>query len=344
MKAVVAYGAKNYKVEEVEKPVCGDSDLIIKIEAAGICASDRAVYMGGDPWGGIDEARIPGHEFVGIVVEMGEGTKVKRDVKIGDRITAECIMPCGECYYCKRGLYHLCDDEMGFLEGGFAEYMKIPEKALVHKVPTEIPAAEAAMAEPLSCSAYAVDQAEIGMKDTVVISGLGAIGMGMLQFALLKHPYRVIGLDVNDASCELAKKLGADYVFNSAKEDINEAIMEVTGGVGCDVYMEASGSDVSLRTGLEVLRKQGLLFVYSVFKKEALIDFNQISEFKELRVKGGHLSPYAFPYVIKCMERKWINTKVMATDVFPLREIEAAMDRKRSSGEKKLSIKTLLVP
>lgn len=197
MKAIVAYGAKNYRFCEVDTPKVGEGEILIKIEAAGICASDRAVYMGGDPWGGIESPRVPGHEFVGTVEEIGPGAEKKGFVR-GDRVTAECIMPCGKCYYCKKGLYHLCDDENGFLEGGFAEYMLLPKNALIHKVSKDIPAVEAALCEPLSCSAYAVNQTGMGMEDTVVISGLGAIGMGMLQFALLRNPKRVIGIDTNE--------------------------------------------------------------------------------------------------------------------------------------------------
>ena len=127
MKAIVAYGAKDYRFCEVDTPKVGEGEILIKIEAAGICASDRAVYMGGDPWGGIESPRVPGHEFVGTVEEIGPGAEEKGFVR-GDRVTAECIMPCGKCYYCKKGLYHLCDDENGFLEGGFAEYMLLPKK------------------------------------------------------------------------------------------------------------------------------------------------------------------------------------------------------------------------
>lgn len=340
MKAIVAYGAKDYRFCEVDTPKVGEGEILIKIEAAGICASDRAVYMGGDPWGGIESPRVPGHEFVGTVEEIGPGAEKKGFVR-GDRVTAECIMPCGKCYYCKKGLYHLCDDENGFLEGGFAEYMLLPKNALIHKVSKDIPAVEAALCEPLSCSAYAVNQTGMGMEDTVVISGLGAIGMGMLQFALLRNPKRVIGIDTNDALCEIAKKLGAAEVLNPMKEDVTKRIMELTDGVGCDIYMEATGNPASVEKGMNCLRKQGMLFIYSVFKKKAEIDLNQISEFKELRVIGGHLSPGAFPYTIDCLEKGKINAKVMVTDIFALNEIDEAMSAKKPD---RVSIKTVLVP
>lgn len=340
MKAIVAYGARDYRHCEIDTPKAGKGEILIKIEAAGICASDRAVYMGGDPWGGIESPRTPGHEFVGIIEEIGSGAE-ERGFRTGDRVTAECIMPCGKCYYCKRGLYHLCEDENGFLEGGFAEYMILPENALIHKISKDIPAAEASLCEPLSCSAYAVNQTGMGMEDTVVISGLGAIGMGMLQFALLRNPAKIIGVDTNEVLCKIAKELGAAEVLNPAKDDVPERIMQLTGGVGCDIYMEATGNPISVRTGMECLRKQGMLFIYSVFKNKAELDLNQISEFKELRVIGGHLSPNAFPYTIDCLKKGKINAKVMATDIFSLSEIDDAMMTKNADGA---SIKTILIP
>lgn len=345
MNAVVAYGAGDYRYEEVECPTAGDGEMIIKIEAAGICASDRAVYMGQDPWGGILNPKIPGHEFVGTVIELGRGAAGQKDLKIGDRVTAECILPCGDCYYCRNGWYHLCEDPDNFLEGGFAQYMKLPERARIHKVPLSLTPEEAALIEPLSCSAYAVEQASLSMRDTVVISGLGTIGMGMLQFARLKNPYRLIGVDLDEGLCDIALQLGADLVLNPAKDDVKARILEVTQGIGCDIYMEATGNPLSVRTGIEVLRKQGLLFLYSVFKTEASIDLNQISEFKELTVKGGHLSPGMFPAVIKLLGEGRINAQVMATDILPMEEVDLAMKAKaRSAENSKPSVKTILIP
>ena len=105
--------------------------------------------------------------------------------------------------------------------------------------------------------------------------------------------------------------------------------------------MEATGNPASVETVMNCLRKQGMLFIYSVFKKKAEIDLNQISEFKELRVIGGHLSPGAFPYTIDCLEKGKINAKVMVTDIFALNEIDEAMSAKKPD---RVSIKTVLVP
>lgn len=341
MKAVVIYGTKNYKVEMVEKPRAGVGEVIIQIEAAGICAGDRAMYFGTAPWGEIQEPMILGHEYIGVVTELGENAGEETGLKLGDRCLAELQIPCGKCYYCKHGLRHLCIDESGFLEGGWAEFMCLRRGALIHKVPKSIDKFAAAMIEPLSCSAHGVDRANISMKDTVVISGMGAIGLGMIQFAGLKTPYKLIGLDINNEMLSIAKTLGADYVFNPLEVDVKDKILELTDGVGADIYIEASGSSVSLSTGLDVLRKRGRMVVFGVYTKEAHLDFNQVSEYKELEIVGGHLSPGMYPLVIQCLGRKMINTELLATDIYSLDEFEEAINAKSTN---KNSIKTILVP
>ena len=255
MKAIVVYGTRDFKVEMVDKPRAGAGEVIIQIEAAGICAGDRAMYFGTAPWGEIQEPIVLGHEYVGIVTELGENAAGEIGLQIGDRCLAELQIPCRKCYYCKNGLTHLCTDFSGFLEGGWAEYMRLRRGAVIHKVPKTIDSLSAAMIEPLSCSAYAVERANVSMKDTVVISGMGAIGLGMIQFTRLKNPYRLIGLDINDEMLAVAKKLGADYVFNPLSDDDKTSINDLTGGIGADIFIEASGNSDSIRTGMEVLRK-----------------------------------------------------------------------------------------
>jgi len=341
MKAVALYGTGKVAVEEVDIPKAGPGEAIIQIEAAGICAGDRIMYEGKAPWGEVTERMVLGHEYIGVVTELGDGAAQEMNVQLGDRCLAEVQIPCMKCYYCRHGWYNLCDDPNGFLEGGWADYMRIRRGAIVHKVPKSIDRLEAAMIEPLSCSAHGVERAEISMKDVVVISGMGAIGLGMIQFAKLKTPYTLIGLDVNDKMLETAKQLGADYVFNPMKCNVQEEIRKLTDGRGADIYIEASGNGVSLETGLEVLRKRGRMVAYGVYPKPAVLNFNMVSENKELEIRGGHLSPGTYPFVIRCLEKGLVTAKPLVTDVYTFDEIEAALQAKKTNP---LSIKTVLVP
>lgn len=340
MKAIVSHGAKNFVPELVDRPIPKPGEVLIQIEATGICAGDRLTWSGNAPWGPPADGLITGHEYVGRIVEFGSAGDAER-LPIGSRITAEIQVPCGSCYYCCNGLPHLCADEKGLIMGSWAEYMVLPKGAVIHKVPESIDRLEAALIEPLACASHAVERADISLKDTVVISGMGAIGLGAVQFARMKNPYRLICLDVNDQMLETAKKLGAEYTFNPLKENAAESILALTDGLGADIYIETSGNTVSLANGFDVLRKRGRLVAYGVYGKKAELDFNLVSEYKELEIRGGHLSPGCYPFVIKALENGTINAKALITGVYSFDDFEKAIYAKQNDS---FSIKTVLVP
>jgi erythritol/L-threitol dehydrogenase len=340
MHAVIAYGIKDYRYEEIDIPEINAGDILVKVCATGICASDRSIYNGGDPWGGIHHPHIPGHEFVGDVVEIDEQTSRAEGISVGDRVTAEIIVPCRTCYYCVRGLYHLCVGTKNWVGGSWAEYMLFPKGSIKYKVPKSIPAKVAAIIEPLSCSCHAVNRADIQQYDTVTIAGLGGIGMGVLQIARLRSPLRIIGIDVDEGLRNLAKKFGADYVFDPRDENLVAKIQEITGGIGTDKYIECSGNPVALQTAFKIIRKRGRLIVYGVYRQEALLDFNQVGEFKEFEIVGGHLSPWSYDTVIKYLNLGMIDGDSMVTHIYPLSQFEAAINVKG----KETSIKTVLIP
>src|ERR1700731_3940160 len=173
MRAVVAYAPGDYRMEEVPVPRAGADDIIVKVEACGICAGDIKSYVGAESfWGGngqppyIKAPMIPGHEFLGHVVELGENVAKRGDVKIGDRLISEQIVPCWECRFCKRGQYWMCEkhDLYGFqnnVNGGMAEYMKFTKEAINYKVPPHLSIEEAILIEPFACSFHAVQRAQI---------------------------------------------------------------------------------------------------------------------------------------------------------------------------------------
>lgn len=340
MKAVVVRHGRQFRYERVEKPRVGPGEIVIRIDAAGICAADRKIYSGNHPWQ-LPDPYIPGHEYVGTVVEMGEGMAESSGLGPGDRITAEIIVPCRTCWFCQRGLYHLCD-RPGVCVGAWAEYLKIPRGAIVHRVPADLPAEQAALVEPLSCSIHGVELACIGLGDAVVVAGLGSIGMGMLQVARLKTPRLLIGLDVDDGLTRIAQESGAACVFNPARDDVAAQVRALTDGRGCDVYIEASGSPESIKLGLEVLRKAGRLVIFGVYGHEAAVDFNVVSEFKALEIIGGHLSPNTYPLAIEYLAEGLVNASAIVTHVFPLAEFEQAIAIKHRPGV--TSIKTILIP
>jgi L-iditol 2-dehydrogenase len=340
MMAVVVHTGDQFSYEAVDRPVAGPGELVLRIEAAGICAADRKIYSKNHPWQ-LPDPYFPGHEYVGRVVEMGKGAAEHTGLALGDRAVAEILIPCRQCWFCHRGLYTHCDSP-GVCVGSWAEYMRIPAGSIIHQVPDDLAPEQGAIIEPLACSVHAVNLARIQLADMVVVSGLGAIGMGILQVARLKTPRALVGLDVDDGLLEIASRLGADSVLNPLRDDVPAELEDLTGGRGPDIYIEASGSMASLRTGLDVLRKAGRLVVYGVYSQDATVDFNLVSEFKELEIIGGHVSPNTYPLAIKYLTEDLIDWKAMVTHTYPLAQFEEAINAKKQSGAS--SIKTLLIP
>lgn len=333
MKALVAYGKGDYRFEPAYPvPECGDDDIIIKTEGCGICAGDLKCYHGNSTWG--DETHekwvrtpfIPGHEFLGHVVEKGKNVTA---YEIGDRIIADQIVPCGECKFCKSGRYWMCQPHatFGFQKennGGMAEYVRYPKTAVLHKVPEDMPLEKALLIEPYGCSKHAVDRAGITVEDVVVISGAGTLGLGMITYAHQMNPAKLIVLDMKDERLEKAKEFGADLVMNPGKEDAVKKIQELTDGYGCDIYIEATGHPSSVVQGLKAIRKLGTFVEFSVFAEPTTVDWTLIGDNKELNVLGSHLSPYCYPYVIKNIADGTLKTDDVVSRYFDLEDWEEA--------------------
>jgi len=337
MKALVAYGKGDYRYEpEYPVPECGPDELLMKTEGCGICASDlkcehgAAMYWGDeDTPGWVEAPFIPGHEFLGRVVYTGENIK---DYKPGDRITVEQIAPCNECRFCQDGHYWMCQPHKMYgyfteFHGGMAEYVLVKtQHSKIHHVPDSLPLKAAVLIEPYSCSKHAVDRANISGDDIVVIAGAGTLGLGMVTYARMRNPKKLIVLDTVRGRLEKAKEFGADSVWNPMEQDVTAEIMKLTDGYGCDVYIEATGNPASVAQGMKMIRKLGRFIEFSVFKDPALLDWSVIGDRKELDVLGSHLGPYCYPFVIENMAKGTLKTTGVVSSTFPIERWEEAFD------------------
>lgn len=352
MHAVICYGPHDYRVEQVPRPTPGPGEVLVKVGATGICASDIKCYTGGSLFwgeqgkGGYCEAPvIAGHEFAGMVVALGEGAQQRHGVTIGNHIIAEQILPCGTCRFCKSGHYHMCEPHVifgfkgGRAEGGMAEYMIYPANARIHTIDPRISAREAAYIEPLACAIHAVQRAEIKPGMTVVIAGVGNIGLCMLQAARRYNPGQIIALDTKNYRLELARKLGADVAINPLEEDAVAHVKRLTEGYGCDVYIEATGNAAGPQQGLAMLRRLGMLVAFSVLNERAVIDWNLVGDQKELNIHGSHLAPYCYPDAIAAIADGSIDVKSLISAEFPLTAFADAMEAARGGD----NLKTLLI-
>jgi L-iditol 2-dehydrogenase len=225
-------------------------------------------------------------------------------------------------------------------EGGLADYMIYPANSLVHRIPAEVSARRAAYIEPLACAMHAVDRGEIAPGDTVVIAGVGNIGLCALQAARQFNPGQLIAVDTKPERLELAQRLGADIGINPLEEDGPARVKALTEGYGCDVYIEITGSAKAPQQGLDMIRRLGTLVAFSVLNEPAVIDWNQVGDQKELNVHGSHLGPYCYPRTIQAIADGSIDVESLISEEFALADFDAAMDAARGGSH----LKTLVVP
>ncbi len=351
MRAVRVYGIEDYRLETIPVPRVGPGEVLVKVLASGICASDVKTFGGARVWGSDEIAPYiitpvtPGHEFVGEVVALGEGAAERTGLQIGDHAVSEQIVPCGECRFCRRGQYWMCQqhDIYGFIkdraEGSWAEYMLFPRKALVYKVPQELPANQAALIEPMACAIHAVQRADIQLGDVVVIAGMGPIGLGMVSVARLKSPGLLIALDMKQHRLDMALKFGADLAIDVSQGDAIQRVLDLTEGYGCDVYIEATGAGSAVSQGLQMLRKLGTMVEFSVHAGPVAVDWSIIGDQKELNIHGAHLGAYSYPLAIQYLLDGRIDGASLVSHVLPLERFLEGIEIAHSGEE---SIKVIL--
>ena len=353
MRAVMCREPLDYRLEDVPVPRAEVGEVVVEVRACGICASDIKCYTGAPLFWGDEHRRpfvqapvIAGHEFIGEVVELGEGAGEKHGIQLGDRAIAEQIVPCWRCRYCRTGKYWLCQvhNIYGFqaaVHGGMADFMKFPARSLVYKVPSDIPAANAAMIEPLACSIHAVQRGDIEFGDVVVVAGAGTLGLGMIAAAKLKNPGMLVAVDLVPGRLEVAGKLGADIAVNPAEEDAVQKVLDLTEGYGCDVYLEATGHPQAVEQGLHMIRKAGTFVEFSVMREPVTADWTIIGDTKELNIHGSHLGPHAYPLAIDYIHRGLIDVGLIVTHQLPLKDYLEGFEMVRTGAD---SIKVQLVP
>uniref|UniRef100_A0A7S0BKG9 Enoyl reductase (ER) domain-containing protein n=1 Tax=Rhodosorus marinus TaxID=101924 RepID=A0A7S0BKG9_9RHOD len=360
MDAVVNFAPKDFRFSrEMETPKKPEHGIVVKVTGCGICASDVKCYEGaGRYWGDsvnekwVQAPIIPGHEFVGEVAEISEKDSDRLGLCIGDQVTSEQIVACYKCLYCKKGKRWLCQehDIYGFrkaVPGAFAQYMVFPENSRSYKIKKSVEPKHAAYTEPLACAIHGVSRGRVEMGDTVVVSGSGAIGLGMITaLKAEKRASRIIALDCSDERLEIARKCGADILLNPLKENVVDSVKNICGGYGCDVYLEAAGNPASVIQGIQMTMKGGRFVEFGVFKDKTELDWSLIGDTKELEILGGHLGgDDGYQKAISWLESGLIPVEQIVTDEISLRDFRQGVDvaDKGSHGEAN-SIKVVLTP
>jgi L-iditol 2-dehydrogenase len=322
MKGLVKYdsGPGNLELREIAEPKPLAHQVKIEVKAAGICGSDIHIWHS-DIAIPVRPPVVIGHEFSGVVVEVGEGVTT---CKVGDRVTSETAYSyCGKCHNCKTGRYNLCDERrtLGYwYNGAFAKYTVVPEDR-IHILSKSVSFEEGAMMEPAACVTNALmDLINIQAGDVVLVSGPGAVGLIALQVAKAHGAFVIVsGTSVDAKRLEFAKKLGADIVVDVTKEDLLEIVKKNTlMGRGVDVVAECSGSGRATAAGIEAVRKQGHFVQIGLAGSPFELNFDRIC-YKEIKVTGSLGSVWtSWKNAIKLVESGKLNLKDLASHTFSL--------------------------
>jgi len=333
MKAAVLYGFNDVRVVERNVPRPADDEVLIEIKACGVCAGDVKIITRGIPKQPPFGEFIIGHEYAGIVAEVG---KTVDEFKVGDRVVVEVHKGCGRCKNCKIGMYNLCLN-YGNLEkgqrangftanGGFAEYA-VNHVSTVSKLPDNISFDEGITITTAGTSLYGIDMAGGYIPgDTVVVIGPGSIGLLAVQCAKALGAGKVILTGTRDDRLELGKKLGADSAINTKNEDAVKKVKELTEGYGADLVLIAAGTSDSLEQAIKMTRRGGNITVLAHFECLVTIDIGYavLNGINIHTVRGeGRRS---VERALSLMEEGKINGKALITHTFPLEKINEAFD------------------
>lgn len=338
MKASVYYSKNDIRYEKMDIPEISDGEVLIKMEACGLCGTDIHKILGETVKGPL----VLGHEAAGIIVKKGKNVE---KFNVNDRVIAAIHVPCFTCHYCNKGHYTLCEQfkKTNIEPGGFAEYIRIPEphvKHLMYKITDKLSYEKATLAEPVACCIHGLKAADIRADDTVLVMGAGQIGVIHGQLASLKGADKVIITDISDFKLKKAKELGIQYTINIQKENITEKINEITNGEGVDIAVIAAGSSSLLAEAVKLLRRGGKIIVFSPFDKDNIVSIDAGRFFRdEISIIGTYsVTPYDFPEAMDIIENDKINIKDMITHTFSLENLKEAIKLAEDPGSEYLKI------
>lgn len=346
MKAQVFYDAENMKLEEVPIPRVGDADVLIRVKNVGICGSDISYYYGlspvGTPTG--KGPLILGHEFTGEVVEAGAIPKSLNLFKPGDRVVVNPVQNCNACYACAGGHTNLCTNLYVpgvTANGGFAEYC-LSRYTGLFKLPDNLSYAAGAFTEPLACAMYGMKKLAIEPGQFVVVSGPGPMGLMMVQLAKSLGAGKVAMIGTRDYRLEIAKKWGADYIYNIFDKkspyytpDIKKSISEVTGGNLADRAIVPTSSNEAFEQAVEITGNAAIIVHFGLPNEGDVIKIPALSfHTMDKEIRSAWLAPLTWPAAIRAISEGLLNVEALVSDYCTLKETgKAIVALKERSGD-----------
>jgi len=330
MKAAVVYGKDDIRIEEYPLPQAGPGEVVIRIRASGICATDVKTLLGQ----GIPKnlPTILGHEVAGEICQLGESVKGFSE---GDRVAVYPIAVCGECYYCKDGRHNLCMKEFGLghgIDGGFAEYVKLPKQIVdiggIVKIPDGLSYEKAVVAEPLSCGLAALRANKVKPGDRVLVIGAGPMGLIHLKVSKWAGA-TVIMADLLEKRLKTAEQMGADFCIDVSQCNLEDKVKEITGGTGAEVVITSLGIPKVIEDSFKLVRNGGLINIFGgpPAGQPVTVDPRWI-HYSEITITGTFAStPQDFKKALDVIASGEIYVEDLISDRFTLDNMLDAIDR-----------------
>jgi threonine dehydrogenase-like Zn-dependent dehydrogenase len=325
-------GVDDMRLERQPVPVPEGREVLVRVAACGICATDLHLLDGSIPL--YTPPRVLGHEMSGRVVAVGPDV---RSVEVGAAVAIDPNMSCGSCFYCQEALPYMCPQRVSMI-GGFAEYLRVPEQT-VHPLPAGIPVEYGAIAEPLSCCLRATERAGLRAGGTVAVVGAGTIGLLIVQLAKRSGAALVAVSEPDVERRALALRLGADLAIDPLSEDPRELLLEQTRGIGVDVAFEAVGAVVTAQTAISLPRRSGTVVLIGVPPATAELTLRSYELFeRELTIRASFIRAYEFRRAVELLAV--LDVEPLLGARFPLERIHDAF----AAAGSRQGVKTLVTP
>ncbi|MBO5434648.1 alcohol dehydrogenase catalytic domain-containing protein [bacterium] len=325
MKALIYNSNTNEKIELIEKEIPAikhPKDAILKVKLSAICTSDLHIKNGFVPLA--KNKTILGHEFVGEVIAIGDEVK---DLKIGDRVCANCETFCGECYFCKRGYINNCEIggwELGCkIDGGQAEFVRVPysDNGLT-KLPDNVSYENALfVGDILSSGYFGAEMCEIQQHDTIAVIGCGPVGLCAMICAKIFGAERIIAIDIDENRLKLAQKQGlADFIFNPNTCNIEKEIKSLTLNRGVDGVIECAGTKESFEMSWKIARPNSIVGIVAMYEEDLKLPLPKMYG-KNLTFKTGGVDAVHCEKLVKLISEGKISTDFLITHTYKLENI-----------------------
>ncbi|UFJ39917.1 alcohol dehydrogenase catalytic domain-containing protein [Brevibacillus humidisoli] len=324
--AKIRPGFGNVQIIDLPEPSCEDGQVKVEVKFSGICGTDLHIYH--DTFKSYPPV-IMGHEFSGIVAEVGRGV---RHVREGDRVTVlpSTAVTCGECDYCRQGFYMFCPSRRGMghgVHGSFTKYAVVRED-MVRKIPDFLTLEEAALSEPLACAVQPIEElTSLHVGDQVLLSGPGPIGLLCLSLLIARGCKVIVaGTTADKGRLRLAEQMGADVVVDVLTENLDDVLKRETNGRGVDAAVECAGAGASIASCLKALKPRGKYMQVGIVGREITIDFDLVL-YKQIELCGSLAhSMSSWEKVMSIWEQRKLNLKPLITHTLPLSSWEKAFE------------------